>query len=226
MSEPTPIDTAHFNMVEQQIRPWNVLDDQVLELLKTIPRANFVPEPYLKLAYSDTEIPLSDGQTMLEPRIIARMLQALCLKDSDNVLEIGTGSGYFTALLARCSKQVRSIDINAKLSQQARKNLNKLNIDNISLETGNGLDSTDDINESYDVIVFTGSINELKPDLKQRFQQQLRIGGRWLLVTGCDPIMQVQRISRLDKHNWQQETLFETYVSCLQGSPKKSAFQF
>ncbi len=226
MSESTRIDTAHFNMVEQQIRPWNVLDDKVLELLKRVPRAPFVPDAYLNLAYSDTEIPLSDGQSMLEPRLVARMLQALELKDSDNVLEVGTGSGYFTALIASCAKQVHSIDINAELSAQAAKNLEALNIDNVSLEVADGLISTDEVFDSYDVIVFTGSINELTNELKQRFQTQLRTGGRWLLVTGCDPIMEVQLITRMDKNNWQQESLFETYVSCLQGSPQKQAFQF
>ena len=141
---------ARFNMIEQQIRPWNVADDDVLKVMKQIPREHFVPDNYKRLAFADIQVPLSDGQQMMEPKVEARLLQALLIKPGDRVLEVGTGSGYVTACLDWLSDEVTSIEIHAQLSQQAQQHLAAIGISDVTLLVGDVFDTVP--NQPFDVI--------------------------------------------------------------------------
>jgi len=186
------LEQARFNMIEQQIRPWEVLDQRVLDLLSTVPREDFVPEAYRKLAFTDMNIPLGEGQVMMSPKVEARILQALNVQDDETVLEVGTGSGYVTALLANLAKQVFSVDINPEMTRQAGEKLAAHDITNVTLETGDAARGWD-AHAPYDVIVVTGSL----PLLPDAFKQALKVDGRLLAIVGDSPIMGVLLITRV-----------------------------
>jgi protein-L-isoaspartate(D-aspartate) O-methyltransferase len=216
---------ARFNMIEQQIRTWEVLDPTVLQLLNDVPRENFVPAEYQGLAFADIEIPLGHGQTMLSPKLEGRILQALNVQKSHTVLHIGTGSGYFTALLASLAKQVISLEIEADLSAQAAKNLTKSNIQNVTLEVADGtLGRPNDKHgyEHYDVIVYTGS----SPVEPANVRQQLTIGGLMFIVLGYAPAMQAMLIQRVSKTGYKEDVLFETCIPELINAPQAEQFEF
>jgi protein-L-isoaspartate(D-aspartate) O-methyltransferase len=216
---------ARFNMIEQQIRTWEVLDPRVLQLLNEVPRENFVPAEYQGLAFADIEIPLGHGQTMLSPKLEGRILQALNVQKSHTVLHIGTGSGYFTALLASLAKQVISVEIEADLSAQAAKNLAKNNIQNVTLEVADGtLGRPNDKRgyEHYDVIVYTGS----SPVEPANVRQQLAIGGLMFIVLGNVPAMQATLIQRVSKTGYKEDVLFETCIPELINAPQVEQFEF
>jgi protein-L-isoaspartate(D-aspartate) O-methyltransferase len=219
---------ARFNMIEQQIRTWEVLDPTVLQLLNEVPRENFVPSEYVGLAFADIEVPLGHGQTMLHPKLEARMVQALNIKKTHTVLHIGTGSGYFTALLARLAKHVVSIEILVELSQQAAKNLAQNNIHNVTLEVADGVFGrgnafNQNVNQSfYDAIVYTGS----SPIEPVGVRQQLNIGGTMLIVLGSAPVMQATLIQRVSETGFRQDVLFETCLPALQNATQAEAFAF
>ena len=213
------LDQARFNMIEQQIRPWEVLDQRVLDLLSTVPREDFVPEAYRNLAFADINIPLGEGQVMMAPKVEARILQALNLQDDETVLEVGTGSGYVTALLANLAKQVISVDINPDMTRQAGEKLVAHGISNVTLETGDAARGWD-AHAPYDVIVITGSL----PLLSDNFKQALRVGGRLLAIVGDSPAMGVQLITRVGNAEWAQETLFETDLPALINAPQPERF--
>ena len=215
---------ARFNMIEQQIRTWEVLDPKVLSLLNDVPRENFVPSEYAGLAFADIEIPLGEGQKMLHPKLEARMLQALNVQNTHHVLHIGTGSGYFTALLASLAKHVVSVDIHAELSQQAAKNLAQNNIHNVKLEVADGVfGRAGKVNQTfYDVIVYTGS-SSVEP---AGVRQQLNIGGTMLIVLGNAPVMQATLIQRVSETGFKQDVLFETCISELMNAPQAQQFEF
>jgi protein-L-isoaspartate(D-aspartate) O-methyltransferase len=223
---------ARFNMIEQQIRTWEVLDPRVLQLLNEVPRENFVPVEYQGLAFADIEIPLglsldaAQGQTMLSPKLEARILQALNVQKSQTVLHIGTGSGYFTALLASLAKQVISVEIEADLSAQAAKNLAKNNIHNVMLEVADGALGRATRNAAnkqfYDVIVYTAS----SPIEPQGVRQQLNIGGTMFIVLGTAPVMQATLIQRVSETGFKQDVLFETCIAELANAPQVSQFKF
>ena len=225
-----PRETARFNMIEQQIRTWEVLDPTVLQLLNDVPRENFVPEEYFGLAFADIEIPLDAnialGQTMLSPKLEGRILQALKVQKTHSVLHIGTGSGYFTALLASLAKHVISIEIEADLSAQAAKNLAKNNIQNVTLEVADavlGRPSDHSANmQFYDVIVYTGS----SPVEPAGVRQQLNIGGVLFIVLGQAPAMQATLIQRVSKTGFKQDVLFETCIPELMYAPQAQQFEF
>ena len=225
-----PRETARFNMIEQQIRTWEVLDPTVLQLLNDVPRENFVPEEYLGLAFADIEIPIgfnvNAGQTMLSPKLEGRILQALKVQKTHSVLHIGTGSGYFTALLASLAKHVISIEIEADLSAQAAKNLAKNNILNVTLEVADavlGRPSDHLANmQFYDVIVYTGS----SPVEPACVRQQLNIGGVLFMVLGQAPAMQATLIQRVSKTGFKQDVLFETCIPELLYAPQAQQFEF
>ena len=221
-----PREVARFNMIEQQIRTWEVLDPTVLQLLNDVPRENFVPKEYLGLAFADIEIPLGHGQTMLSPKLEGRILQALKVQKTHSVLHIGTGSGYFTALLASLAKQVISVEIEADLSAQAAKNLAKNNIQNVTLEVadavlGRPCDHSANM-QFYDVIVYTGS----SPVEPAGVRQQLNIGGVLFLVLGQAPAMQATLIQRVSKAGFKQDVLFETCIPELMYAPQAQQFEF
>lgn len=228
-----PSDVARFNMIEQQIRTWDVLDPTVLQLLNDLPREHFVPKDYQGLAFADIEIPLgydSNGQqqTMLSPKLEGRILQALNVQKHHQILHIGTGSGYFTAMLASLAKHVDTIEINADLSMQAAYKLAKYNIKNVTLTVADGIlgQSSNDDNRNnkqlYDAIVYTGS----SPREPAGVRQQLNIGGVLFIVLGNAPAMQATLIQRVSESGFREDVLFETYLPSLINAPQTQAFTF
>ena len=224
-----PREVARFNMIEQQIRTWDVLDPAVLQLLNDVPRENFVPKEYLGLAFADIEIPIGPnvnaGQAMLSPKLEGRILQALNVQKTHNVLHIGTGTGYFTALLCSLAKQVISVEIEAEISAQAAINLAKNNIQNVTLNVT--LEVTDGVFgrpglEQYDVIVYTGS----SPVEPTGVRQQLNIGGVLFIVLGEAPAMQATLIQRVSEFGFRQDVLFETCIPALMYAPQVPQFEF
>ncbi|MCB5190758.1 protein-L-isoaspartate O-methyltransferase [Methylobacillus arboreus] len=214
------VEQARFNMIEQQIRPWEVLDGTVLDLLSRVPREAFVPKQYQGLAFADIEIPIGSGQTMLSPKMEGRILQTLGIKPADKVLEIGTGSGYLTALLASLAREVHSIEINAELSRQAHERLIQQHIHNVTLYVGDGAQGWPD-NAPYDVIVFTGSLA-----LPPLAAQQLNVGGRLFAVIGEAPVMEATIVRRISEESFRQDVIFETCLPQLENAPQPQKFNF
>ncbi len=210
---------ARFNMVEQQIRPWNVLDPNVLDLLFEVRREEFVPPNYRSLAFADIEIPLSPNAVMMPPRMEARLLQELELAPDAQILEVGTGSGYMTALLASQGAHVTSLEIDPVLQAQAKANLDEAGIENVTLVSGDGLKGYE-AGEPYDAIVLTGSVPEV-PDV---LLHQLALGGRLLAVVGTGPVMEVVRVHCTGPGTYARETLFETYLPPLENAPRVREF--
>lgn len=215
------LDTARFNMIEQQIRPWEVLDQRVLDLIAEVPREAFVPEAFQALAFADIQIPLPHGQVMMTPKVEARMLQALAIEAEDRILEIGTGSGYVTALLARSGRQVISVEYFPDLSAAAGEKLNRQGIYNVRLEVGDASKGWPALGP-YDVIAVTGSV----PVLDVALQEQLAPRGRLFVVVGQAPVMEARLITRVGEGQWACESLFETVLPPLIGIPRPSAFHF
>lgn len=201
------VELARFNMIEQQIRPWEVLDDRVLTLLGQLHREDFVPESARSLAFADVNIPLGFGEFMMAPKVEARMVQALTVSENDAVLEIGTGSGYVTALLAKLAGEVVSIDRHPEFTVSAREKLAQANLRNIVCETGDAAYGWA-YHPAYDVIAATGSY-PLFPD---ELTRQLKIGGRLFVIVGQAPIMEALLVTRVGENAWRRESLFETQV--------------
>lgn len=198
-------DLARFNMIEQQIRTWEVLDQRVLDVLTQTPREDFVPQQYRALAFADLNIPLGHGQVMMPPKVEGRVLQSLNLKPTDTILEVGTGSGYLTACLARFGQHVYSVDIFPEFKQAAENALDAHGIRNVTLQVG---DAAMGWNRQapYDVIAITGST----PLLPAEFQKSLAIGGRLFVIVGESPVMEALLVTRVGENDWAQESLFET----------------
>lgn len=211
------VEQARFNMVEQQIRPWNVLDKRVLDALIAVRREQFVPPALRALAFSDLEIPLEINavdtrQNMLAPKMEARLAQELLLQPTDCVLEIGTGSGYQAALLAHLAQQVTTVEIDSRLVAFAQQNLQLNNVTDVKIETGdgrNGWGSTE-----YDAILVTGSV----PTVPDALKYQLRVGGRLVVVVGEAPVMTACRITRTTAASFETVELFETVIKPLRGT--------
>lgn len=206
---------ARFNMVEQQIRPWGVLDQDVLDALMHVNREYFVPEAQQALAFADIEMPIAKGQTMLTPKIEARVMQAVSLKDSDSVLEIGTGSGFMAALLAERAEWVRTLEIDRELAQLAHDNLQRNDVDNVIVEEADGMDGWP-ARAPYDVIVASGAVRSIP----QAWRDQLKIGGRLFAFVGVAPVMQARLVTRMAENAFSEETVFETVVPALKASAK------
>ncbi|MEO1766453.1 protein-L-isoaspartate O-methyltransferase family protein [Thiobacter aerophilum] len=215
------LEQARFNMVEQQIRPWGVLDETVLGTLYRVKREEYVPPVYRSLAFSDLEIPLGHGQTMLAPKLEARLLQALELKPTDKVLEVGTGSGYFTALLAQLARDVVSVEILPEFSSEARAKLAAHEIHNVTFEVGDAARGWAR-HAPYDAIVLTGST----PVLAEAFLHSLRPGGRLLAVVGEPPVMTARRVRLIEPGVSESEDLFETCIAPLINAPQPARFVF
>ncbi len=215
------MEQALFNMIEQQIRPAEVLDSQVLNIISEVPREYFVPSEYRQLAYSDTNIPLSNGQVMMSPIQEARMLQALNIQAQDEILEIGSGSGYVTALMAKLGKQVVSVEIDQQLSSSAAQKLRQHGITNVTLEIGDASKGWGQ-KAPYDVIAVTGSLPIMCDELKL----QLKVGGRLFVITGSEPAMSAMLITRVSENQWAEEELFETVIPPLANAEKPSKFVF
>ena len=212
---------ARFNMIEQQVRTWEVLDQRVLDLLAVVHREDFIPEPFRKLALADVNIPLAHDQVTMTPKVEARLLQALDISAGDKILEIGTGCGYLTALLSRLGREVYSIDIHPDFTESARRKMDELHIANVRLLTGDGTDGWPQF-APYDVIVVTGSLPELNPAI----ERQLAIGGRMFVIIGESPVMEATLVTRVGEEAWSRESLFETDLPPLVGAKKTAAFRF
>lgn len=217
------IEQARFNMVQQQIRPWEVIDPRVLSVMETLPREAFVPDAYQDLAYADIEIPLDHGEHMMFPRVEARLMQALDLMPSDQVLEVGTGSAYLTACLAKLSQRVVSIDIHEEFTQAAADKLQQQGISNALLKSGDALAGA--LPEGpFDVIAVTGSV--ATSEQAESLRQQLRIGGRLFVIIGTPPAMEAMLITRTGENAYSEEGLFETDVKALTNAEAPRTFEF
>ncbi|MCE2679379.1 MAG: protein-L-isoaspartate O-methyltransferase [Burkholderiales bacterium] len=217
---------ARFNMVEQQIRPWNVLDQSILDLLFSIKRENFVAPELREMAFSDLELPIridgkNTGEVMLSPKMEARMVQELALKAHDHVLEIGTGSGYMTALLASKSESVTSVEIRPEISAFAKNNLKQAGIANVNLVVADGACGYA-AGGNFDAIVITGAV----PVLSANFKNQLKVGGRLLAVVGEEPVQSAVLITRMGDKEFSERKLFEVLIPELANAPQPERFHF
>lgn len=215
------IEQVRFNMIEQQIRPWDVLDTEVLDLLHVVKRENFVPVAHKALAFADTEIPLPGGENMLFPKIEARLLQDVMVKKHESVLEIGTGSGYMAALLAYRARHVTTVEISPELKALAEQNLAANGVANVTVELGDGAQGWTN-GAPFDVIVVSGSL----PELPEALLKQLKVGGRLAVIIGQAPAMKAQLITRTGEAGYDTRTLFETSVKPLLLASQPSAFKF
>lgn len=212
---------ARFNMVEQQVRPWDVLDARVLELLETTQREDFVPVRYRKMAFTDMAIPLDHEQSMMKPVVEGRLLQALELKPDETVLEIGTGSGFITACLAQMAKSVVSVDIHEQFSKEAAARLKEKGIQNVEIETGDAMSGWQP-EQAHDVVVVTGSVE----DIPDQFRGWVNPGGRMFVVCGESPAMEAKLLTKLNATEWREESLFETDLPRLVNAEKAAEFEF
>lgn len=215
------LEQARFNMIEQQIRTWYVLDTTVLDRLRQIKREDYVAEKNRPLVFVDMEIPLGGGQVMLAPKMEARIVQDLHLKSTDKVLEIGTGSGYLTALLASFSQHVHSVEIDPGLSVLAQARLSQHGITNVTLHVGDGAHGWDK-GAPYDVIVVTGSM----PMLPDSFKKQLSPGGRLFAILGEEPVMSATLLTRVGSDTFTERKLFETCTPALIHAQQPERFTF
>ena len=212
---------ARRNMIEQQIRPWEVLDLGVLQLFQDIHREDFVPPAFRQLALADTNIPLAHGQVMMTPKVEARLLQALAVLPNDRILEIGTGSGFLTAMLGHLGESVMSLDLFSDFTTSARLRLQQAGVENVRLETADGLRGRA-ADAPFDVIAITGSLPEYLPV----FQEQLAVNGRLFVITGTAPVMEAKLVVRRGEQAWSTENLFETQIQPLIGAPAPDEFSF
>ncbi|MDH4450870.1 MAG: protein-L-isoaspartate O-methyltransferase [Rhodoferax sp.] len=212
---------ARFNMIEQQIRPWNVLDLQVLELLDHVHRDQFVPPAHQSLAFADLEIPLPAGQCMLAPRLEARLLQDLAVQPHETVLEIGSGSGFMAALLAHQARKVLTLEIVPELAAFARDNLRRAGLDNVNVREADG-SVLDAALGSFDVILLSGSVGQVPQHLLQR----LTVGGRLAAIVGDEPVMNATIVTRTSDTDLRTVASWETVVQRLQGFAEPERFRF
>jgi len=211
---------AREQMIEQQVRAWDVLDARVLETLRKVPRETFVSPQHRFLAFADVEIPLPCGQHMLRPSVVGRLLQALALTGSERVLEIGTGSGFVTACLRAGGASVRSLEIFPDLAELARRNIASLGFGEVDVVTQDATRLESDTR--YDAIAITASL----PVPDERFQQQLAVGGRLFVVVGEPPVMEARLIRRISEDAWGTESLFETVIDPLVHATRPQGFVF
>ncbi len=215
------VDQARLNMIEYQIRPWEVLDQQVLDLLYAVRREDFAPPAYRLLAFSDLEIPIGQGECMWQPKLEARVLQALAVKPTDQVLEIGTGSGYFTALLARLAQHVYSVEIRPELKASGEANLRRAGVTNVTVELGDAARGWTK-HAPYDIIVLTGST----PALPQQLLQQMKPGARLFAVVGNPPVMAARMVICTGEGVYNSIDLLETQIAPLMNALEGERFSF
>jgi protein-L-isoaspartate(D-aspartate) O-methyltransferase len=217
---------AREQMIEHQVRAWEVLDARVLSILRAVPREKFVPPSQSYLAFADTNVPLPCGQHMLRPNVVGRLLQALELASTDRVLEIGAGSGFVTACLAASASQVKSLELFAQLADLARSNLAAAGVRNAEVVTADamqdGAQPGVDAGARFHAIAVTGSL----PVYDERFQRLLEIGGRLFVIVGDAPVMEARLVRRVSEDGWVTESLFETVVAPLQNARRTPGFAF
>ena len=218
-------DTARENMVEQQIRPWDVLEPRVLDVIRSIPRENFLPDEYKNIAYADTAIPLGvfDGNecSMLHPIVEGRILQHLAITEDCTVLEVGTGTGYLTACMSKLGNHVDTVDIHEELTEIAENNLTELGINNVNFSTGDASRGWGQ-KPAYDAIAVTGSM----PTMPEAYKKLLKVGGRLFVIIGEPPAMQAYLVTRISDKKWETEALFETSVCAIENSGTEEPFIF
>jgi protein-L-isoaspartate(D-aspartate) O-methyltransferase len=212
---------AHEQMVEHQVRAWEVLDARVLSILRAVPRERFVPASHGWLAYADAEVPLPCGQSMLRPNVVGRLLQALELASADTVLEIGAGSGYVTACLAAAASHVKSLELFPELADLSRANLAATGVRNAEVITADAMQDGA-LSGRYNAIAVTGSL----PVYDDRFERLLEVGGRLFVIVGDEPIMEARLVRRVSEDSWVAESLFETVVPPLQNARRPPGFAF
>ena len=213
-------EAAREQMVDQQVRAWDVLDERILDALRAVPRERFVPEHWRELSFADTDIPLPCGKRMLRPMLVGRLLQALELRSGEQVLEIGTGSGYVSACLARLGGQVQSIELHPEVAELARENLQGAAGSLVHVVTGDGMEF--DETQRYDVIVLTASL----PIYDPRFERALRPGGRLFVVVGAGAPQRACLVRSARDGDSASEPLFETSIEALEGAARPAAFCF
>jgi protein-L-isoaspartate(D-aspartate) O-methyltransferase len=216
----TTVEHARQQMIHQQVRAWEVLDNAVLATLSQIKREEFVPSAYSQVAFADAAIPLGRGQHMLTPKLEGKILQALAVQPTDHVLEVGAGSGFLAACLGHLGAQVRSLEIFPDLAEVARANLHRSAANNVAVEVADGLQLTED--QRYDAIALTGSL----PAYDERFQRALKVGGRLFVVVGSAPAMEAFKIVRHGQNEFEREPLFETVIEPLLNAAHPSSFVF
>ena len=214
------IASARRQMIEQQVRAWEVLDLRVLETMERVPREEFAPPAYRELAFADLSVPLGHGQSMLAPKLEGRILQSLDVQADDRALDVGTGSGFFAACLGGLARSVRSIDIFPDFVDTARASLARTGVHNVIVESMDAM--TLAIDGAYDVIALTGSLPVYDP----RFERALAVGGRLFVVVGRGPVMEARRITRTGPADWVRESLFETVMDPLIHAPEPPRFVF
>jgi protein-L-isoaspartate(D-aspartate) O-methyltransferase len=220
MAMNTKTETARRQMVEQQVRTWEVLDARVLETLSTVPRERFVPEAYRGVAFADTEIPIGHGQFMLKPALEGRILQALAPARGEHALEIGTGTGFFAACLAHLTGVVESLEIHRDLAASAAAAIDAAGIARVHIETADAL--AREYQPRYQVITVTGSL----PVYDRRFERALTVGGRLFVVVGSAPVMEARLVTRTGDDSWLTESLFETSIVPLVNAAAAPRFRF
>jgi len=212
--------SARRQMIEQQVRAWDVLDADVLDVMGRLPREEFAPPAYRDLALADMRVPLAHGQAMLSPKLEGRILQSLAIKRDDAVLEVGTGSGWFAACLAGLARSVRTLEIFPDLAETAGDNLARNGVRNVTVEAMDAMTLLPGVD--YDVIALTGSLPMHDP----RFEQCLAMGGRLFVVVGQGPAMEARLVTRVGRDEWMRESLFETVVDPLLHAEQPSRFVF
>ena len=212
---------ARSQMVHQQVRTWDVLEPRVLALLEALPRDKFVPEAYRDFAYADTQLPLPHGEVMMQPKVEGRLLQALDPRSGDSALEIGTGSGFFAACLAKLAREVHSVDIHPDFTENAAKPLKSLGLKNVKLETRDGT-RLDWLSARYDLIAVTGSL----PVYDAAYARHLNVGGRLVLIVGESPVMEALLVTRTAEDSWTRVSLFETDLPALVNAVAPRHFSF
>jgi len=215
------VELARFNMIEQQIRPWNVLDPAVLSLLAVVRREDFVPSAYRALAFVDCEVPLPEGQCMLAPKVEARLLQEAAVQRHERVLEIGTGSGFMAALLAHRARAVLTLELYASLATMATASLRRAGIDNCQVRTQDGVHGAP-ADAPFDVIMLSGSVSAVP----QALLEQLAPAGRLIAIVGEEPMMRAVRVQRLEPARFETRDLFDTVAPRLRGFDEPSRFHF
>ena len=215
------IKKARKNVIEQQIRPWGGLNVRANQALSDVPRENFVPEEYLSLVFADIEVPLVDGAKMFSPKIEGRILDSLDIQGHETVLEIGTGSGYFTSVLAKLSQSVVTIELDKQLSESAQNKIQELNLNNITFINDDALAYNFD-NEQYDTIVVGCAL----PNKNENFFRLLKPGGKLFMVVGTINQMQATLVQRTSENDWQSKSLFETHLDYMKGTEPSVKFAF
>ena len=215
------IKQARKNVIEQQIRPWGGLNVRANQALSDIPRENFVPEEYLSLVFADIEVPLIGGAKMFSPKIEGRILDSLDIQGHETVLEIGTGSGYFTSVLAKLSQSVVTIELDEQLSELAQNKVKELNLNNITFINDDALAYNFD-NEQYDTIVVGCAL----PNKNENFFRLLKPGGKLFMVVGAINQMQATLVQRTNENEWQSKSLFETHLDYMKGTEPSVKFAF